>query len=253
MRGTTDRRGLLRLALGLAAGAAGTGVAGTAEAAIGKALLFGDSYTMLGRAGFPNWAEQLRARGVVNGIESYAKSGATAADIGSNTFARQIRLWQQANRGLRPGNVVVVYFGYNDIIQFSSNTASRAGYRAGIDALVRGGATSNGVRLFLVQPHDVGSMPRFNSSSSSRATFRSRTIAWNSYIASVQQSVRGSAVINVARDIDAVLANPSREGLTNVRTPDRARSATTALYFDDIHFGQKGHSLIARTVQRSFG
>ncbi len=91
MRGTTDRRGLLRLAVGLAAGAVGTGVAGTAEAAVSRLVLFGDSYTMLNRAAFPNWAEQLRSRGVARSLGSYAKSGAIAANIGTNTFARQIR------------------------------------------------------------------------------------------------------------------------------------------------------------------
>ena len=60
-------------------------------------------------------------------------------------------------------------------------------------------------------------------------------------------------MVNLARVIDSAVANPGSEGLTNVTTADPARSGTTALYHDDLHFGAKGHAIIARTIQGSLG
>ena len=154
----------------LAGGAVG-GVAWPALAAP-QLTVFGDSYSIPVHGGAPTWVTQLKNEGVVGNVHDFAKSGAVAANVGPNTFARQIRLWNSAGHPL--GNTVV-YLGYNDIDGTQSLNPSRAGYQTGINALVNGGATSGGNRLYLVLPHDVGSTPEHNGNASQRSFYRKRT------------------------------------------------------------------------------
>ena len=50
---------------------------------------------------------------------------------------------------------------------------------------------------------------------------------------------------------ERVFRDPRAYGFDNVDTPDRTRSATTALYFDGFHFGYHGHQIIARAIGRA--
>jgi len=135
--------------------------------------VFGDSYSVPVHGGAPTWVTQLKDERAVGNVRDFAKSGAVAAAQGTNTFARQIKLWSSAGH---PLGDTVVYLGYNDIDGTQSFNPSRSGFQSGINALVAAGATSRGNRLFLVLPHDVGSTPEHNKSASQRSFYRQRTI-----------------------------------------------------------------------------
>ena len=141
----------------------------------------------------------------------------------------------------------MVYLGYNDIDGRQSLAPSQAGYRAGVDALVRGGATSPGNRLFLVLPHDVGGTPLHDRSAAERAFYRDRTRQWDGFVGSVAAGAHAT-VIDVFSRIDGVLAHPGAAGFTNVTTADPAHSGTTALYRDPFHFGLHGKTILAETI-----
>ena len=209
--------------------------------------VFGDSYSIPVHDGNRDWPTQLRAQGAVGTVHDFAKSGAIAASIGTNTFARQIRLWSGAGR---PLGATVVYLGYNDI--GGDLAKARAGYQAGIDALVEAGATSGGNRLILVLPHDVGSTPLHNQTTAEAARFRSATKQWDGIVRSVAGKAN-AAVADVFAKIDDVLAHPGTYHFTNVTTPDHARSDTTALYDDVFHFGEAGQAIIAATIRARLG
>src|SRR4051794_1789971 len=204
-------------------------------------VVFGDSYSLTLRDGVRDWPALLRDRGWVGRIANFAHSSATAATRSGPDFADELARWRRAGR---PLGDTVVYLGYCDI--GGDLARSRAGYTAGIDELVAAGATSGSNRLLLVEPHDVGSMPLFNRTSQ-RGFLRRQTQDWDGFVASTARRV-GAAPVNVFAAIDRVLANPGRYGFTNVTTADRARSATTALYREPFHVGQRGQAIIANAI-----
>jgi phospholipase/lecithinase/hemolysin len=204
--------------------------------------VFGDSYSAPAYRHVPSWVTQLKGQGV-GPVHDFARSGATASSAGGNTFADQIRRWRSAHR---PLGDTVVYLGYNDIP--GDLARGRAGYRAGIDALIAGGATSGGNHLFLVLPHDVGNTPRYNGDAASRNSYRDRTKQWDSFVRSVATRAHAT-VIDLFSVFDKIVADPKSESFTNVTTADHAHSRTTALYNDAFHFGQHGQAIIARTIR----
>ena len=223
----------------------------TAAPAVGTLRVFGDSYSDPDREVFNDWAEQLLAEGRVAALKSYAKSGALAATVGTNTFARQIRLFKKDAVTFRPKDVTIVFLGLNDILEFNRTFGpSRSGYTAGVAALLNAGATRNGARLFFVKVPDVGATPAFNGNPSKRSTYRQKTVAWDKFVAKHAADVGGVGVIDLFALFDKVIANPSAYGLTNVKTVDKPRSRTTALWADPLHVGFKGYAIIADEVFR---
>jgi phospholipase/lecithinase/hemolysin len=240
------------LALAAAAAPVAAGEAATAAPAIGTLRVVGDSYSDPAREAFDDWAEQLLAKGRVAALKSYAKSGALAATVGTNTFARQIRLFKADAVTFGRKDVTVVFLGLNDILSFGTPfTASKSGYTAGVAALLKAGAARNGARLFLVEVPDVGAMPAFNGNAARRKAYRNKTIVWNRFVAGRADAIGGIGVIDLFALFDKVVANPSAYGLTNVRTADKPRSRTTALWADPYHVGLKGHTIIADEVYRA--
>lgn len=237
----------LKAAVGALAFLAATAAAGAAPArAAAQLTVFGDSYSIPVHDGFRDWPVQLRDQGVVGQVRDFAHSGATASSRWHINFAQQIAAWQRAGR---PLGLTVVYLGYNDI--GGDTASSRAGYLAGIQALVDAGAASGGNRLYLVQPHDVGSTPLYDHTGQ-RSTLRRDTVAWDAFVASTARRFHAT-VVDVFAAIDAALRAPGRYGFTNVTTADHAHAATTALYADSFHFGFHGQSIIARTIAARLG
>ena len=204
-------------------------------------VVFGDSYSLTLRDGVRDWPALLQEQRLAGRIANFAKSGTTAATRSGPDFAKAIHRWEQAGR---PLGDTVVYLGYLDI--GGDLAKSRAGYQAGIDELVAAGAASGRNRLFLVEPHDVGSMPLFNRTAR-RGYLRRQTEDWDGFVAYTAHHV-GAAPVDVFAAIDRVLRDPRRYGFTNVTTVDRAHSATTALYREPFHVGQHGQAIIARTI-----
>jgi phospholipase/lecithinase/hemolysin len=209
--------------------------------------VFGDSYSVPVRGGAPTWVTQLKREDVVGPVHDFAKSGAIAATIGSNTFDRQLKRWRAARR---PLGDTVVYLGFNDV---GGNLArTRAGYQAGVNELVAAGAASGGNRLILVLPHDVGSVPAFNRNPAKRTSYRNQTKQLDAFIRSVASRAHAS-VVDVFSVFDRVVSNPKAFGFTNVTTADHAHSATTALYDDTVHFGRHGQAIIAQAIHPRLG
>jgi phospholipase/lecithinase/hemolysin len=230
---------------------AGATEAATAAPAVGTLRVFGDSYSDPGREVFNDWAEQLLAEGRVAALKSYAKSGALAATVGTNTFARQVRLLKRDAPAFGPKDVTVVFLGMNDILEFDQTFGpSRSGYTAGVAGLLNAGARRNGARLFFVKVPDVGATPAFNGDPSKRSVYRQKTVIWDKFVAKHAADVGGVGVIDLLALFDKVIANPSAYGLTNVKTVDKPRSRTTALWADPLHVGFKGYAIIADEVYR---
>ena len=218
--------------------------AGPAAAAAAAGLtVFGDSYSIPVHHGVTTWVAQLRDQGVVGPVRDFARSGASAASIGGDTFAAQVRRWRAAGR---PLGDTVVFLGGNDV--GGDLGRAQAGYQAGVNALVAGGATAGANRLLLVLFPDVGAAPAFNRDPARRAAFRDQTRRLDAFIRSVAGRAHAT-VVDLFSVVDGVLAHPRAEGFTNVTTADHARSATTALYDDPVHFGRHGQAIIARTIR----
>jgi lysophospholipase L1-like esterase len=209
-----DRRTLIGTA---AAAATALLAGGPAAAAAVNVVVFGDSYSRVPRAGFPNWVTQLQTAGHVGTSRNFATSGATAAKVGTNHFARQLRLWREAGRPV--GGRVIVFLGINDILNTDTFDASYTGYKAGIAELRRAGA-----RLLLIESLDLGKTPGYVGDSDS-ATITRRTVTWNSF-------VRG-------------------RGLPVVRLFDvfKPRLPNNALFHDDLHLDRDGQAIIADAVR----
>src|SRR3954447_18821879 len=75
----------------------GVAVASPASAAPPLTVL-GDSYSIPVHDGTRDWPARLRDGGAVGPVHDCAKSGAIAAPIGADPFARQVRLWNGAGR-----------------------------------------------------------------------------------------------------------------------------------------------------------
>jgi phospholipase/lecithinase/hemolysin len=188
-----------------------------ASAAAINVVVFGDSYSQVPRANFPNWVTQLQTAGDINPMNNFAKSGATAATIGTNHFARQRRLWREAGRPV--GNRVFVFLGTNDILQTDTLDASKGGLKKGIAELEAAGAN-----LLLIEPLDLGKVPLFFGDQDSAAV-TSKTLAWDKFVRN-----RGLPVVRLFEVFKPLLPNG-------------------ALFADDLHPNAAGHEHIANAVR----
>lgn len=206
-----------RTMIGTAAMAALVAAAKPASAAAVDVVVFGDSYSRVPRANFPNWVTQLQQAGHIGTSRNFANSGATAAKIGTNHFARQLRLWREAGRPV--GDRVIVFLGINDILNTDTFDASYAGYKQGLYELRRAGGN-----LLLIEPLDLGKTPLFVGDEDS-ATVTSKTVTWNNF-------VRG-------------------RGLPVVRLFDvfKPRLPNASLFHDDLHPNREGQAIIADAVR----
>jgi lysophospholipase L1-like esterase len=224
---------------GLAAGlAAAGGLSGRAEAGGPALAVLGDSYSSTNWP-FPTWPEQLVRAGRASSLRDYAVPGATAAD-GSNSFASQLRRWRPGGDG-----ITVVYFGHNDVGHGKNLEQSQRDLEAGLATLADRGAG----RLVVVIPHDWGCSPTLVKRHRS-AAYRARSLAWRRLCVEAAHR-HHAAVVDIFAVFERVFDNPRRYGFDNIDHPDRARSATTALYFDGFHFGYHGHQIIAGAIGRA--
>ena len=167
---------------------------------------------------------RLQTDGDIGTSSNFAKSGATAAKIGFNHFARQLRLWREAGRPV--GTRVMVFFGTNDILQLAAPQpqlttfdASKTGYKRGLAELKAAGAN-----LLLIEPLDLGKVPRFaGDQDSGPVTIATRT--WFRFVRN-----RGLPVVRLF-DVFAK------------RLPD------STLFQDDLHLNEKGNRIVADAVR----
>jgi lysophospholipase L1-like esterase len=173
---------------------------------------------LAGPAGrLPELGDAAPDRRHVGTSRNFATSGATAAKVGTNHFARQLRLWREAGRPV--AGRVIVFLGINDILNTDTFDASYTGYKRGIYELRTAGA-----RLLLIEPLDLGKTPGYVGDADSAAITR-KTVTWNTF-------VRG-------------------RGLPVVRLFDvfKPRLPNNALFHDDLHLDRDGHAIVAAAVR----
>lgn len=204
--------------------------------------VFGDSYSELNYGGATTtWGTVLERQGTVADLENYAIGGALAASGYRSSFDRQLDTWQNANSPIGARDLTAVYFGYNDLNQ--DLAAGRAGYQAGIDRLVAAGAAGSNRKLFVTLLTDWTRSPGITGD------FRGRVTDWNSFVSGIANGNDNIIAVDLFTVFEKIYNNPGRFGFTNVSTVDAARSDTDALYFDRLHFGNRGQDIIARVYR----
>jgi lysophospholipase L1-like esterase len=212
-----DRRTLIGGGAATAAAALAATPRPALAAAATEVVVFGDSFSEVPRADFPNWVTQLVDAGRIRVVRNFARGGATAATVGMNHFARQLRLWRAAGRPV--GQRVIVFLGVNDILHTDTFDASFAGYDKGLAELRAAGAN-----LLLVESLDLGKTPGFAGDPDSAAVTR-KTLAWDRF-------VRG-------------------RGLPVVRLFDvfKPRLPDGRLFQNAVHLNRAGNAIVADAVR----
>jgi lysophospholipase L1-like esterase len=231
---------LVAAALGLAAGVQ-TAAAQTAP--IGDAVVFGDAFATPTFSSTSTWAKQLADRRVLTVVSNRARAGASAVTVGGSLSIRGQVDAYLATRPRLP-KFSIIYIGTEDLQRNRSVSAALANIQVAVDSLVRAGANASGRKIVLFQDHDVTYDP-FTTT-----RLRPQVVQFNKGIRRIVAARTGLVTVNLGALLDRVIASPSTFGLTNVTTPNAAASATTALYFDAAHFGNRGHRIIADEVQR---
>ncbi len=204
--------------------------------------IFGDSYSEPNFGGITTtWGTVLERQGTVADLENYAIGGARAAPGFSNAFDRQLNTWENANSPIGARDLTAVYFGYNDLNQ--DQAASRAGYQAEIDRLVAAGAAGSDRKLFVTLLTDWTRSPGITGD------FRGRVTDWNSFVSGIANGNDNIIAVDLFTVFEKIYDDPARFGFTNVSTPDVGRSDTDALFFDNLHFGDRGQDIIARVYR----
>jgi hypothetical protein len=159
-----------------------------------------------------------------------------------------VNRWIANVRQLGPTEATAVYFGANDVSAIDafptleSLQRSKNDYGSAVKRLISSGVTSGNRRTFLFLMHDWGRNPAQNGDPG--LVFRKRSQNWNNYVKYFANGRANVVTVDLYTTFNNVFANPAAFGLSNVRTVDLDRSATTALFADPNHFGQKGQDII---------
>jgi hypothetical protein len=210
---------------------------------------FGDSYTAEDYSiarGTTNWTRELPGMVSTGSVENYAIGGAKARSGEDKSFDNQINTWSQRNSSIQDRDLTVVYFGYNDIGNGDSESAyaqSRADYQAGVNRLVAQGAATQNNRIFVTQIHDWSKAPGNNPDTAAAVK------DWVNFVAGVANTNPNIIAVDLYTVFNRVASDPGKFGFTNVTDVNASRSGQDFLYHDDVHFGNKGQTLIARTYR----
>jgi lysophospholipase L1-like esterase len=225
------------------------GSGGSDNVRVNTLRAFGDSYTAEDYSqatGTTNWTRQLSSMVPTDSIQNYAVGGAKAKSGEYHSFANQISNWEQRNSAITSQDLTVVYFGYNDI--GDGNTAasyaqSRADYQQGVNRLVAQGAASDKNRIFVTRIHDWSKNPGTNSETAGAVK------DWVNFVADVANANPNIIAVDLFTVFNRVFEDPAKFGIINVTDANTARSSSDFLYYDSIHFGNKGQEIIARTYR----
>ncbi len=214
---------------------------------VGRTVVFGDSYSNAARKGVEGWPALLRRKGVTRSVEVYARGGATAGGPRPRDLAAQVARFEAERGRFGEGDLAIVYIGYNDVDNGLDLAASWAAYARLADRLVDLGATAGGRRLFVTLLHDWGRNP--GVAPGLRAGLRARVLAWNDLVRRYAAAREGVVAADLFAVFERVFADPRAYGFANVATPDPARTAATALFWDPHHLGERGYGLIAEVYR----
>ncbi len=220
-----------------------------------RAVVFGDSYSVQDPTTpypFRQWNEQSVQDGLFAQMTNYAVGGAEA----SSTPRSGRSLKQQVDRFLnqdqyRGRELTLVFIGFNDIRlarSLAEMDAAEADAAVQFDRLKAAGATDGERRVFLLLSPNYGRYPNV----ADRTTRTQYTLDWAYFLTDYGNANTNFVPVDVYTFFERVFNDPARWGLTNVTTPDPARAVgpnATALFYDSIHFGERGHALLKALVE----
>ena len=203
--------------------------------------VFGDSYSSIGFAGTTTWSTVLSNNGTVSTNRNFAVSGARAASTGPSNFASQLDTFDAQGVPIGNRDLTVVYLGYNDLAV--SLPAAQTGYQAGVDRLLAAGAAGADRRLFVTLLHDWSQNPGVDNVTTTTVN------TWNSFVTGIANSNSNVVAVDLFTVFNRIYDDPAEFGFDNVTTVDTPNSATTSLYLDGLHFGNRGQDVIARVYR----
>lgn len=218
-----------------------------------RAVVFGDSYSAHDTPlPYRQWNEQALDSGLFRSMSNYAVPGAEAADPArSGKSLRQQVDNFLANDSYTDDELTLIFIGFNDIRlagSLAEMDAAEADAQVEFDRLEQAGATGNERRVFLMLSPNYGRYPNVPDPST-RTTY---TLDWANFLTDYGNAHVNFVPVDLFTFFERVFNEPSRFGLTNVTTSDPANAVgdnATALFYDNIHFGDKGHALIAALVE----
>ncbi len=220
------------------------GASSVQDVRVKRAIVFGDSYSVRNPLQpFDPWPTKLRDQGLFARLDNYARGGTTADDSRYRSFKDEVDNFEAADGSFRKGDLTVVYLGYNDINTGRDLDQSKTVMRRELERLRSLGAIAGDRRMFLMLLHDWSRNP------GGKPFQRAQVRDWNGYLANYANGRSRVIAVDLFTLIERVFANPGRFGFTNVTTADPANSDSTALYYDDLHFGPAGQKLIAGLVE----
>lgn len=226
------------------------GTGGSSNVQINTLRTIGDSYTAEQNTvnfGGKNWTRELAGLVPTTRLENYSLGGATAQNGHAFSLSRQIDRANRSNGAYADKDLTIIYLGYNDIGRFgkteASYAASRNDYRNGVDRLVASGAATDNNRLFVTQIHDWSRNPGVDPNTSNAVK------NWNNFVAETANRHANVIAVDLYTVFAKVMENPSAFGFVNATDANPPRAASDYLFYDSLHFGNRGQELIARTYR----
>ena len=217
-----------------------------------RLTVFGDSYSSRNdsaRPGVVPWDNRLAGE-VGAGTAIFARTGASASDNGAfGTFKDQVDRYLDGSARPTGHDLTAVFLGINDAqtraIRISDALSD---YRRQVGRILDNGVTADGQKLFVTLIPDVSKTPDIRGSDD-ESSVRSKVNDFNHGVVDIANSNGGIIAVDVKSVTDRVLSDPGRYGFTNVTTPDRGRSNSTALFFDTFHYGNHGQEIIKQVFE----
>ena len=217
---------------------------------VDRTFIFGDSYSQTTRVTdddvtVRDWINTLVDDGKTSTFSNFSVGGARARDseVVRKSFRAQVDKFVAQDKRPDGGDLTVTYFGYNDIHANNALDLSFADYKTSLNRLIDLGATDKKQRLFVTMLHDWGRNPGDSDS------LRDKVIQWNKWIAGYANNRSRVVAVDLFTPFERIYENPEKYGFTNVTTVDKDKAASTALYVDDSHFGDRGQNIIGQIFE----
>lgn len=217
----------------------------------------------------PVWVERLAQRLELPALRHSRAGGLNYAHGGvksgtGNTFffpffnfpnaGNQINSFLSSNTP-RSDDLLVLWIGGNDFFDGQTNVDVVVN---NIAARVTTLANAGAKHILLANLPRLGEIPRFNASSTDRATFNARTLAFNTALASRVESLDASLAaslwfLDVATQFDAMLASPATFGFTNTTSQALVGgtvnpNAAQFVFWDDVHPTAPAHAILGNAA-----
>lgn len=217
---------------------------------VGTMRVFGDSYSdpsFTGSLGTSNWSQLLVGKGLVTNNKNYAIGGARAISGTVRGFDVQLNsALGSSGTAIADGDLSVVYLGHNDIGRNGSPDGlvrATTDYKTGIERLIAAGATADNRRIFVTQLSNWSRAPGVSDGTGNQVR------AWNTMLADLANGNPNIIAVDMYTPFERVFANPTAYGFNNVTTAGGSSSASSALFYDTIHYGSRGQEIISRVYQ----